>query len=487
MKSTRTISFALAALLAVGASVSACGGSGTSADTTAASGDTTTADTEAAYVYPDVDLGGEEFTILNTAQTYGFYSALDFEEQTGDALDDAIYARNRKVEEQFNLNIVVNEEYQLTKANDALSTAVLAGDDVYDVAFLRELSSTAQLTEGMFLDLQEIDNFNFDEPWWDVQANESVRIGDKKSMFYAYTDISFADFEGALCVFFNEDMMADLNLAFPYDLVREGKWTLDELGKLMKAGANLNGQDNYTWKDDGTATYGLASWDQACYGLFMASGFNFIEADKDGMPTIVPFGDAYITQMQKIISMFSVDGEYYHATGSNGTKHYEDVFKLGKTLTMIAQLKATNKYRDMEASFGIVPMPKKDAAQENYRCLRSFSYVMAVPVTNSIQAETGAIMDAMGYINYTDVMDTFYNGRVSQKSLRNEDSVEMLGIIRDSRVIDLGIAYGWSTNLRNTMLKGVTGKSTDVMSTLESHRSAIETSIKTVMEKLNDN
>ena len=42
----------------------------------------------------------------------------------------------------------------------------------------------------------------------------------------------------------------------------------------------------------------------------------------------------------------------------------------------VAQLKAANKYRDMETSYGILPIPKYDEAQEDYRCLRSYTYVL---------------------------------------------------------------------------------------------------------------
>ena len=81
--------------------------------------DSTSADTtapEPEYEYADIDLGGETFTILNTSQTYNFYSYLDFDEATGETLNDAIFNRNRKAEDLYNFNLEI-VEYELKEAN----------------------------------------------------------------------------------------------------------------------------------------------------------------------------------------------------------------------------------------------------------------------------------------------------------------------------------------------------------------------------------
>lgn len=442
----------------------------------------TTAEEE--YVYPELDLEGYEFNILNTAQTYNFYSTLDLETQTGDTVDDAVFNRNRTLEEQFKINIVVDDTHQLTEANETLRKLVLANEDVYDVAFLRDFWVTSLLTEGGLIDMQDVEEFNFDKPWWDSEAIEEARIGEQKKIFYAYTDASLVDFEGTLVTFINEDYMTDLQLDSPYDMVREGKWTLDRYAEFIKAGANLNGDESFSFSESGNAKYGVCTWDQGEVALIFGAGCTIVAADADGQPQITAKGEKFIDVVQKVIKLCSGDGEYIFASGSPVT-HYETLFKQGRSLLMLAQLKAANTYRDMEASYGILPIPKWDEEQESYRNLRTYCYVMCIPSISDSVDETAVIMDAMSYLTYKNVMPVFYSGRVSQKTLRNDDSIEMLEIIRDSRVIDLAIPYGWSDIVRKPIRTAVTAKSEEIVSQLESVMSSLESSIEEVMELLN--
>lgn len=446
---------------------------------------TTNAETTVEYDYSELDLGGRTFTILNTAQDYDFYTTLDLEEQTGDSVDDEIYNRNRALEERYNFVFEINEEYLLDKAAAALQTAVLASDDIYDAAFLRDNYMSAVITEGYLVDLQNHSTLRFDEPWWDGEAIKESRIGDNKSIYYAYTDISLADFEGTIVCFFNEDILSNLSMEVPYQLVRDGVWTFDRYSEYTKAGANLNGAESFKWEENGTAVYGMTTWDQGEIALIIGANCDFITM-KNNYPVFSATGERFMTVAQKVISMLSVDGEYFYGNGG-GNSHYEAVFKNGRALMMLAQLKATNKYRDMEAAYGIVPLPKYDETQESYRNLRSYTYVMCIPVISDTVDETAIIMDAMSYLTYKDVMNPYYSGRVSQKALRNEDSIEMLALINANRTIDVGFTYGWSSTLRSQIRSAVTNKSTEIASVIASLEGAIEENIKKTMDMINSN
>lgn len=116
---------------------------------------------------------------------------------------------------------------------------MLAGDDSYDAAFLRDYYLKKELTDGYLMNIDTIPEMRLDEPWWDGAVTEESRLGKSRQALFAMTDVSLCDFEGTLVTFINENMLADLGLEAPYDLVREGKWTFDKLVEYMKAGANL--------------------------------------------------------------------------------------------------------------------------------------------------------------------------------------------------------------------------------------------------------
>ena len=108
MKRRFIMSVLVAALLV---SAFGCGDSAGTTDETTSTDTAKLTETEPEYIYPKLDLEGGDFTILNTSTTWGFYTDIDFEEATGDKLDDAIYDRNTFLEDKFNFNLVaVNED-----------------------------------------------------------------------------------------------------------------------------------------------------------------------------------------------------------------------------------------------------------------------------------------------------------------------------------------------------------------------------------------
>ena len=487
MKSTtkRALSLILMGILAAG--TFACGGEAQNGgETTVPNGDeTSSADTEPAYKYPELDLKGDTFTILNTAQTYGFYSDLDFDEATGDTLNDAIYDRNRLLEEKFKFKFEINEEYTLDQAAKALETTVLAGDSTYDVAFIRDYYLNTALTEGYLADIDGIPEIQLDKPWWDGAATENARVGKSKKALFASTDVSLVDFEGTIVWFFNEDMLEKLKLDTPYQLVLDGKWTFDKMTEYMKAGANLNGDEKFVpFNVDGKAVYGLTGFQHTYNSLISSAGVEYIDLDKDGNLFFSADNEKFYNTAIKISQTFSQDGDYLFANGTtkaDKSDHYEGIFKAGRALLLSAQLKAANFYRDMDATYGIVPVPKWDESQENYSNLRTFSYLMVIPVTNKRQHETGIIMDAMSYITYDKVMPIFYNGRISQKILRNDESIEMMNIIRSSRHYDLGTIYGVYNDFSNKISDLINQKSTDFSSMVASFKPTIEKNLESLM------
>ena len=92
MKAKRIISLLLLASLLT--SVSACGSEAPEKDngTDTTAGETTE---KPEYEFPELNCGGDEFTILNTGWIWSMYTLIDVETQTGDSLDDVVYERNR--------------------------------------------------------------------------------------------------------------------------------------------------------------------------------------------------------------------------------------------------------------------------------------------------------------------------------------------------------------------------------------------------------
>ena len=123
--------------LAIFASLVSCGGtpSGTSGTETSSGTDGQGADTTAAeteYAPEVVNLDGYEMTVMNydlSLLTWANTRIL-VEEETGDVLEDAIYKRNKKIEEMYNFTIKVDE---VDNVSGKISKLVQSGDSTYDI------------------------------------------------------------------------------------------------------------------------------------------------------------------------------------------------------------------------------------------------------------------------------------------------------------------------------------------------------------------
>ena len=478
----KKLSFALAAILAVSTAFTACGGEAAPSGDTTAAGETDAAvTTEPAYDYPALDCGGEEFHILNGSTTWGFYHYIDHETQTGDLLDDAVYIRNRGLEERCNFKLKVTE-YDIAKLTEPIRQSLMAGDNEWDVVFNAATYNGSLVTEGMYYNLYDIPEFRLEEPWWEQSVIEEATIGD--AIYFAMTDFTLFGIESAWCVFFNEDMLADLKLDRPYQLVRDGKWTIDALRTYAKAGMNLNGDDSYAWNLEGNCIYGLTSSNAFSHTLIISIGERYISRDKDGNFSFTLETDRFYDFVDAWTAFSGSEGEFM--SQNNGAKgHYEDIFKAGRALFMGAELKAAQKYRDLDASFGIVPTPKLDESQKEYNSsISKAAPVMCVPVTNPKPERAGIIMDALTYESYENILPIFYDVTLSQKGLRNDESIEMLQIVRDTRFFDLGDAYGWTTKVQNSVRNALDKGDAGVASLIAAEKPAIEAAIKATMDLL---
>ena len=180
-------------LLLTAAQVTACGSAPTTEpsidDTTAP---TTTEATGETYDFGNIDMGGEDFTILNAKEIRELYNILDVEEPTGDLLDDAVWKRNNLIEEKYHLNIV--EEHN-DSPNDTLKNAVLAGEDLYNASYILTNTLGSLILSGMFHDLKDGEGFQFDQPWWDHAVMDGAAIGDEQALYFISSNMCLYPFE----------------------------------------------------------------------------------------------------------------------------------------------------------------------------------------------------------------------------------------------------------------------------------------------------
>ena len=473
-------------LIAILASLQSCGDGKTPADETSnqsEGGETTASASE--YDWADLDCGGDTFTILNSTDTYGFYYALDLENDTGDRLDDAIYNRNRQIEEKYRFKLeIVDENHR--ESSDKFREAVMSGDDIYDAAFIWVNNLNALMSDGCFMNLYDVPEMQLDKSWWDQNTLESMKIADDNKLYFAFCNTQLVKFEGTQAVFMNLDKLDRLGIEAPYELVKDGKWTIDRFHEIAAKGANLNGDDSFAWNKDGNAEYGIAGNEGTSFGLIYSCGNRFIEKDKSGAPYFALETDRFYETASKISQITFTEGEFVYIN-SSGDDHYEMAFKHNRSLLMTAEIKAASKYRDVDFSFGIVPFPKLDEKQEDYIAVGGFAHATVIPATNKDPGRAGAILDGLAYLSDKNVMPEFYNNTMSQKRLRDDKSIEMLQIISENFYLDPGEIYSWTHELREALISDFVFNPSDAFaSTVAKYRDKVKTNIQTTINDFSE-
>ncbi|MHC1693883.1 MAG: hypothetical protein AB9835_01110 [Eubacteriales bacterium] len=460
------------------------------ADTTVAEKTTQSATEGESYAFPAVDYDGADFKILNTTTEWNFYIALDHESMTGEILDDAVYTRNRLIEDKFNLKIKIIDE-TIDNVYGKIRTSVQAGEQAYDAIFcpgwINDSNNIGSMAlEHMFYDLTDIPEINLKETWWNQALIKEGSIGTDGALYFAANDISISTLQSTWCLFFNENMFEDLKLDRPYELVKSGKWTLDKFAELIKAGTRLGGDESFKWNAEGNSVYGYTSYEGGTLALVLGSGERFIDKDKDGNPFLAIETQRFFDLSGKIASILGIEGEYVNANdASQSGFHFEDIFMKGRALFTAAEFKAATRFRVMEDAYGIVPMPKLEETQKDYYSAKTRqAYVCVIPVTNQEPNKTGSVLDALSYISYRDVTPVLYNVTISQKGLRNEESIEMLELIRNTQYYDAGVIYGWTSALNNALISALDKGNGDIVSILDKNRDKVNTKIQETLEEL---
>lgn len=84
------------------------------------------------------------------------------------------------------------------------------------------------------------------------------------------------------------------------------------------------------------------------------------------------------------------------------------------------------------------------------------------------------------------LLEPYYETYLTQKGARNEDSAEMLQIVRDTRVINVGSMYGWTTSVLSSITTQLENGNSAVSSVIASAKSSIEALIAKTMESMSD-
>ena len=457
------------------------------AESTDASADETTAEDE--RIKPNIpesaDFGGDTITFLhwyNTAWTETVRQSRDIyaEGITGEAINDAVYNRNVKIEDAYKVKIALQLE-QSTDIASMVGQQVTAGDSTYDVVYQLLSAAPALIQKSYFHNLFNVPNIDLEKPWWDQNSISSLST--MGILPLVSTSINVNDKDATAALAFNKTIAENNQLEDLYTLVREGKWTYDKLTEMAEATYNDSNGDGTMTPDD---VYGFLGGRDVIDSLYHGSGSQFITKNADD-EFVFTFGtERDVDVISKGIDI--VNSVWYfnhHAWKDQSDILYRQIFETGHGLFFWMRLDDVTNMRAGDADFGIIPIPKYEEAQDKYYSLVSqhTTGLMSIPITcaGDELSMVGMVLEALAAESHYTLIPEYIETSLKTKNSRDAESADMLDIILNNRVFDPMNVYSFA-NFGDAIMDAADANNKDMASLIKSKEKLVNKSIEKVLK-----
>ena len=389
----------------------------------------------------DVNFAGKDFSLI----TRDDESSTNFpkkEEETGIIEEDAVYFRQRDVEESFGINIdyVLTENGEVTA--DQVINEVTAGGSSYDLV-CGSIQTTGQtlLNSSVIKQVDNLEYVDLDREWWVPALRDDYSICGR--LFFLTGPIVVQNYQDTCCILFNKKVTAmfGINDEDIYDAVRDGKWTIDKMIEIASAIPENPGGTN-TWRYLSPTGY---AW-------IFAAGLKITQFDESGAPSVAEALPIEISNLSdKLCPIFSdrsqTAGTNYKAgedvMSVYGVETFEELFVDNKALFKFAYTRSAMDMRKFDMSFGIIPMPKATESQKDYCSYARMGMDSAVYIPRTVGniKMTDAITEALGALSQIYVKDAYYEKLLKGQSVFDLESRDMIDIIMKTKVYDLIALY----------------------------------------------
>ena len=369
------------------------------------------------------------------------------EEMNGDVVIDAVYGRNLLMEEKYGIKFVKRPEKSPTE------TAVretISGDQSYDVMIDCMITGFPRALENYFYDFNKLTYLDIADPWWDANISRDLTVAGH--LFLIAGDVTSRPICDARFIYFSKGIMDVCGIDYPYDMVREGTWTIDRMIEMVtKATADLDGNGIITADDR------VGFLEESSNNFLTGCGVVFTENDEYGIPDIACINERTVAALEKVQALFGVPNctlTYEDAASGRDTNGYPHIWEYVRSVFfagnhfLFVQNGAgeSSSFRDMEPGYGVLPNPKLDEKQENYyHLVDPYSCAWFMPSDPADAAFTDMIFTAWAY-HSGEVREAYFEKTLKYKRMDAPDDSEMLDLIfrsmryEVSTLCDLGIS-----------------------------------------------
>ena len=430
-------------------------GGNTAADTTG-SGETVISETvdETMYVPDslpeDLNFNGQIVKMFWWEEIQEFKTEFD-----GDIVNDALYMRDKNVEDRLNVviqNIPMSYTWD-TRALyiDSIRATVLADDNSKDIVSGQYATMPALVPEGFLLNLAELPYLDFDKPWWVQGLIEETTIDGK--LYLVSGNYTTQAIKCVYAMYFNKVLHESFNMEDMYTIVNDGRWTIAKMTEMIKdTYSDLNG--------DGTADnndmYGYAAYSGNALSPFI-QGFDLkiTTMNDQGYPEVSMNDEKWIKAVEIMCDLIHVNPNTIMGDDQKA-EDIDNMYKNNQILFYPQTFNFATVLKDMDNDFGILPMPKWNEAQTDYYTAIGESNTLFGIVSNCKITDTvAAVMEAMFSESYRTVTPALYETALKVKYSRDDESAQMFDLVMEGVLFNFGSIYTFDMEQLNTRFKGV--------------------------------
>jgi len=382
----------------------------------------------------------------NTFTYVGGSQQAEFDEETGNIENDALYKRQRDLEDILGIKWVagtVQEDANSTTKHaviDSVKRSVMANTKDYDLVAGTLLVVGQPLFNGQCLeDVSQFSTLNLDEEWWPATLRDTHSLSDK--LYFLTGPIMTSYYSDGGCILFNKNVAEDFGIEEPYQLVKDGIWTFDKMTEIVSAIPS---------NPDGSGTYRYG--DPDAFTILFGLGYQVTKFSEEGTPLVekslpqslsdiadkvsVIMGDNTQSAHCRITPTYENDEEKYGKT-------FDDMFTDGSIFLYFGNTGTAAALRENDVEFGVLPPPKADNSQKEYRSYAGSwaSMFCYVPVCTSNIATTDVVLEAMAALSLKHIKPAYYDKILKGRSTHDTDSREMIDIIMKTKIYDIVDVY----------------------------------------------
>lgn len=395
--------------------------------------------------------------------------------------NDAVFERNLRVEGRFDVSI---ETTEMDRPDQKIVDFVESGDAPYEVVAQWAFTAYIPLTSKAYRDWNKVPYVDFEKPWWNQLANDSATING--ILFTPTGDLALTSLLFTYGIFFNYSIIDKFNITPEslYQAVYDGKWTIDYLSSIVE---NIYDDVNGNGERDDEDVFGFGSHIDNSADVWLAAFNQPISGrDENGNVTVEFMSEKTVDAIEKVSALYYENngGHRYH-----GEWYVGDQFFAQEKLAFVPATfeSAFGVLRSMESTYGILPMPKYDEAQEQYMTNAWDQYsVYGIPKTVGDESLTliGVVTEALAAETYKTVFPVYYDVVLKNRYSADPDAANMVDLIMAGRNFDFAFMFGLTEfcSLPYMFRDLLTAKSTNVASAYAGQQKMLKRKIPKISE-----